>query len=92
MEGWHTHTMDKDLKRQLDTIQAALADITNRLRRLEGTDRENISRAEAAARMGISVRTLERWIKDGTIKATQAKPGGRVTIPMSEVKRVLGHK
>lgn len=34
-----------------------------------------LSKGEAAARLGISVRTLERWIADGRLPASKPSPG-----------------
>jgi excisionase family DNA binding protein len=44
------------------------------------------SKAKAAAHLGLSVRTLERRIADGTVKRT--KLGRLVRIPDSEVRRL----
>jgi excisionase family DNA binding protein len=44
------------------------------------------SKAAAAAHLGLSVRTLERRIKDKSIRAT--KLGRLVRIPDSEVRRL----
>lgn len=46
-----------------------------------------ISAKEAAARMGLSIMTIRRWISDG--KITSAKFGRAVRIPMSEIDRVI---
>ena len=44
---------------------------------------------EACRRLGISYRTLKRWIYSGKIKAVRT-PTGRWMIPESEVERIIG--
>jgi excisionase family DNA binding protein len=47
----------------------------------------NLTRAEAAAHLRVSARSIDRRISDGTIKA--AKIGARIVIPKSEIARLL---
>lgn len=47
-----------------------------------------LSSAEASQELGISKRTLQRWIADGTITARRVV--GRRRIPLSEIRRLYG--
>ncbi len=44
---------------------------------------------EASKILGVSVKTLQLWDKEGKIKCIRT-PGGRRRIPESEIKRILG--
>ncbi len=46
---------------------------------------------EACRRLGISYRTLKRWIYSGRIRAVRT-PTGRWMIPESEIERIIGGK
>jgi excisionase family DNA binding protein len=49
---------------------------------------EAVTLAEAAPRLKVSIRTLQRWIKSGDIHAV--KIGGAVRVPVAEVLRKAG--
>lgn len=46
---------------------------------------------EASEILGVSVRRLQIWDKEGKIRCVRT-PGGRRRIPESELKRILGIK
>ena len=47
-----------------------------------------LSPKEVRVKLGISKRTLYRWIKTGKIKAV-VLPSGRIRIPREEVEKIL---
>ena len=51
--------------------------------------RQNLSAAEAARALGISVETLRRWDRDGKIRVERDSANRRV-VPASEVERLRG--
>ena len=51
--------------------------------------RQNLSAAEAARALGISVDTLRRWDRDGKIRVERDSANRRV-VPASEVERLRG--
>lgn len=54
-------------------------------------NRESLSTAQAAERIGITTPTLHRWRKVGHILAVEL-PNGHFRIPVSEVERITGAK
>ena len=46
-----------------------------------------LTKAEFARQLNVSIRTLERYIRDGDVEVTRL-PSGRVRIHPSELKRV----
>ena len=49
------------------------------------------SQAEAARRLGVSLRTVNRWVASGEIKAVKVGPRFH-RVPASEITRKLGGK
>lgn len=49
---------------------------------------QGVTIAEAASRLKVSTRTIERWIKSGEIASV--KVGGSVRLPLSDVLRKAG--
>jgi excisionase family DNA binding protein len=49
---------------------------------------EMLTPKEVRVKLGISKRTLYRWIKTGKIKAV-VLPSGRIRIPREEVEKIL---
>jgi excisionase family DNA binding protein len=66
------------------TLPAQLSAIT------VATDRppRPLTRAEAAAALGLHPRTLDRWLRRGRLRAIDL--GGTVRIPVEETHRVAG--
>lgn len=50
---------------------------------------DHFTKAEAAARMRVSEKTVDRMIRAGQLSAVQTSPRGRVLIPRAEVERRL---
>jgi excisionase family DNA binding protein len=72
------------------TLVADMNEIETLLRRIvrEELGKEEdvaVTKAEAAARLNVSVRTIDRRIKDGTLPTV--KLGGAIRIPISAVLR-----
>lgn len=55
---------------------------------------EDISTTEAARRLGIKPRTIQKWIEQGIIKAYRLNPSGRSVyrVPVAEVERILNER
>src|SRR4026209_2158275 len=51
--------------------------------------RQNLSAAEAARALGISVDTLRRWDRDGKLRVERDAANRRV-VPLSEIERLRG--
>jgi molybdopterin-binding protein len=51
--------------------------------------KQNLTAAEAARTLGISLDTLRRWDRAGKIRV-ERDPANRRTVPMSEVERLKG--
>lgn len=43
---------------------------------------------EAAQRLGLKVRTVRQWLRDGKIKSVRTENGWNVRIPESELSRL----
>lgn len=52
------------------------------------TEAEMLTPKEVRIKLGISKRTLYRWIKTGKMKAI-VLPSGRIRIPREEVEKIL---
>lgn len=50
-----------------------------------------LTKYEAAVRLRVSMRTLERWVRDGRLAVVKLSPG-TVRIDSSEVDRITGVK
>jgi len=48
-----------------------------------------LSTKEAAERLGITTRTLHRYIKEGKIAASQIVPNGKLRISLESIDRLL---
>lgn len=48
-----------------------------------------LTKYEAATQLRISIRTLERWVADGTLEVVKL-PSGAVRIDAAEVTRITG--
>lgn len=50
--------------------------------------KENFTVREFAEKMGVTERTVYRWIKVGALKASRVVQGGEYRIPVSEFERI----
>lgn len=55
---------------------------------MTGTAADLIEYAQAAARLGVSTRTLQNWVAAGRVRAVKVGPR-RVRFEVQEVERVL---
>jgi DNA-binding transcriptional MerR regulator len=51
--------------------------------------RKLVSTAEAAAELGVSVRTLQQWRQDGTVLPDVVTPGGHARWDVERLRREL---
>ena len=52
-------------------------------------DREHVGTGEAARRLGVSRRTVLRWIRDGIIRDAEEMPTGRHRIPVESLEGLV---
>jgi excisionase family DNA binding protein len=57
---------------------------------VEGAGEELMTSSELAKRLGVSTRTVSRWVQQGRLEPTFTTPGGQFRYAWQDVRRQLG--
>lgn len=86
----------RPLASELAAVRAELGEARRELGELrqsieqpgDGADRIYLTVAQVAERLGVSVRTVKRWLEDGRLRHVRL-PGGGIRVAVAELEQVL---